>query len=327
MRHLRPFEKYNNLQLFESTRFTHLKEVLDTIEDMCLDIKDEGFETSFGIMPTGENVANFDTYLDDIQIKLASLGKRVMCVKFDVSKNLDKFKDERGLEMFIDNFMRVYNYILGEDLIVKGFWTKELVVVNRSDYGKTKYFFYENLDLVLNQIDWLRKEKLNNTISKIDRIKTKKDIYDFRLLEDVRIVFTGQPIEDLLESKESEIWSLREDLYEKLLPLKDSGYDVNIYSHHDSKDNLNQIGVYIKSDDFGGKINIDSEFISCLQDAVSYMNNNDYHYSAKYHTYRSLPQKFYIYTDSRQLRAGGSKMDQNWPNCFKITIDFYHEVS
>ena len=61
MRHLRPFENYNNLQLFESTRFTHLKEVLDTIEDMCLDIKDEGFETSFGIMPNGENVANFDT--------------------------------------------------------------------------------------------------------------------------------------------------------------------------------------------------------------------------------------------------------------------------
>jgi hypothetical protein len=132
----------------------------------------------------------------------------------------------------------------------------------------------------------------------------------------------------LNENKDNDIWEVREDLYEKLLPLKDIGYDVNVYSHYDSKDNLNQIGCYIKpdADIFGGKLYINDELISCLQDAVSFMNYSGYYYLAKYHTYHSLPQKFYIYTDERQLRSGGSKMDLNWPNCFKITIHFYHEV-
>jgi hypothetical protein len=316
MKYLKPFDNLN-----ESTKFTHMKEVLDTIEDMCLDIKDEGFETLFGIMPTGDNVANFDTYYDDIQIKLASLGKRIMYVKFDISKNLDKFKDENVLEIFIDTFMRVYNYLLSEDLIVKGFWTNETTLKNQnSPLTRSNFFHFDKINNLINHIDWVRTEKLKNKTEQL--FKSHRPEYYFRLLNDVRIVFTGQPIEDLLENKkiESEISELRKDLEQILLPLKDSGYDVNIYSNYDSKDKINEIGCYIRTDT---KIDINDEFISCLQEAVSFMNSNDYFSISKYHTYHSLPQKFYIYTDSRQLRAGGSKMDQNWPNCFKITIDFY----
>ena len=36
----------------ESNRFLHFKEVLDTIEDLSLDFKDDGGETIFGNMPS-----------------------------------------------------------------------------------------------------------------------------------------------------------------------------------------------------------------------------------------------------------------------------------
>ena len=69
----------------ESNRFLNFKEVLDTIEDLSLDFTDEGGEVIFGNMPTADiHYANFDENLDDISIKMASIGKKSIYVKFDI---------------------------------------------------------------------------------------------------------------------------------------------------------------------------------------------------------------------------------------------------
>jgi len=183
----------------ESNRFLHFKEVLDTIDDMCLELKDEGFNIVFGIMPhgtTNPDFACFDENLDDISTKMCSLGKKVMYVKFDIVDNYRSFRnDENILELFINTITSVYNYLISEDLIVKGLWTKESVVRNRSDYGKNEFFYNQNLNDLVNSIDWLREERLTNIVRTIDNVKLKKrDNISFSYLLDVRISFTGQPL-------------------------------------------------------------------------------------------------------------------------------------
>lgn len=190
----------------ESNRFLHMKEVLDTIEDMCLDLKDDGFDIIFGIMPHGlvnNGFANFDENLDDIQIKKASLGKSVIYIKFDISKNLIKFgTDERILENFIETIISVYKYLQSEDLLINSLWTKEMVVKkNRSDHGRSEFFLHGvYLNSLVNHIDWSRSEKLSNIVGKVDNIKVQKNDYSFRQLLDVRIAFSGQPL--IEESKD-----------------------------------------------------------------------------------------------------------------------------
>ena len=143
----------------ESNRFLHFKEVLDTIEDLSLDFTDDGGETIFGNMPSVDIMyANFDENLDDIFIKMASLGKKSVYVKFDIQnikKSLVKFNQlsEESLELLIDTINSVYNYLLGEGMVVKNFWTKELVARKRSDYGKNEFFSYKTIDELINSID------------------------------------------------------------------------------------------------------------------------------------------------------------------------------
>jgi uncharacterized protein (UPF0335 family) len=342
MIYLKLFEEYehnsntspNGWWRDNSNRFTHLKEVLDTIDDMCLDIKDEGFDTSFGIIVTARGIpfplpttlsnlsyANFDEYLDDIQIKLTSLGKRVMYIKFDVIKNLDKFKDEKSLIIFIDNIVRVYNYLISEGLKVEGLWSKELVVTNRSDYGVAKFFQHDNIEALINHIDWVKKEKLNNIVGRIDKINIKRDIYSFRQLEDVRIAFTGEQIENNLFEKreEDESDEIEENINDILLTIKDLGYDVKVDKKISKINTTNTYDVSIDSD----KIKIDDEFIKCLKELVLYMKIYEYNYSASYYS-GPLPEKFYIYTDERGLRTRGFKMDENWSRIRKIKI-FFHK--
>ncbi len=77
-------KSYNEL-INESTRFKHFSNVLDTVEDLVIDFKDEGGEVVFGVMPTGDyNYHNFDEALDDVSIKMAAIGKKSVYVKLDV---------------------------------------------------------------------------------------------------------------------------------------------------------------------------------------------------------------------------------------------------
>ena len=217
----------------ESNRFLHFKEVLDTIEDLSLDFKDDGGETIFGNMPSVDIMyANFDENLDDIFIKMASLGKKSVYVKFDIQnikKSLVKFNQlsEESLELLIDTINSVYNYLLGEGMVVKNFWTKELVARKRSDYGKNEFFSYKTIDELINSIDFVRTEKLDQMVSSTG-IKMKKDDIIFRSLLDVRIVFSGQSI--LEESKDFIVDGLQanESDYEDLKEIIDDFNQNNI---------------------------------------------------------------------------------------------------
>ncbi len=205
MKYLKSFNSLN-----ESNRFIHIKEVIDTIEDMCLDIKDEGFKIVFGTMPTALNnasFANFDENLDDLSIKMSSLGHRVIYVKFDINNNKDFRSDEKVLELFINTITSVYNYLVSEDLLIKGLWTKEIVVRNRNDHGKNEFFYHQSIDELINTIDWLREERLSGMVSTIDNIKMKKrDNIDFRYLVDARISFMGRPLlDESIQISESDV--------------------------------------------------------------------------------------------------------------------------
>jgi len=209
----------------ESTKFLNLKDVLETINDMCLDIKDDDFDVNFGVMST--DYANFyDTKLDDLIIRKTSWGKQVIYIKFDISKNREKFKNEEHLENFINTIVSVYKYILNEDLVIKGIFTNENVIKNKANtwQRKLELFSHENIDYLINHIDWSRKEKLNNIVSKVDNLKIK-DEENFRSIFDVRILFTGQPL--IEESKDFRMdidMKATEDDYES---IKDIIYNFN----------------------------------------------------------------------------------------------------
>lgn len=220
----------------ESNRFLHFKEVLDTIEDLSLDFTDDGGETIFGNMPSVDIMyANFDENLDDIFIKMASLGKKSVYVKFDI-QNIKKSSggrlSEESLELLIDTINSVYNYLLGEGMVVQNFWTKELVARKRSDYGKNEFFSYKTIDELINSIDFVRTEKLDQMVSSTG-IKMKKDDIIFRSLLDVRIVFSGQPILEEAKDFRVELQATEYD-YESLKEIIDDFNQNNIEG--DNKD-------------------------------------------------------------------------------------------
>lgn len=220
----------------ESNRFLHFKEVLDTIEDLSLDFTDDGGETIFGHMPSVDIMyANFDENLDDIFIKMSSLGKKSVYVKFDI-QNIKKSSDgrlsEESLELLIDTINSVYNYLLGEGMVVKNFWTKELVARKRSDYGKNEFFSYKTIDELINSIDFVRTEKLDQMVSSTG-IKMKKDDIIFRSLLDVRIVFSGHPILEEAKYFRVELQATEYD-YESLKEIIDDFNQNNIEG--DNKD-------------------------------------------------------------------------------------------
>ena len=199
MKYLKSFSALN-----ESNRFLNLKEVLNYIEDLSLDFTDDGGEVIFGNMPTADiHYANFDENLDDISIKMASIGKKSIYVKFDIqnikkSSGIGKLSEE-SLKILIDTITSVHNYLVGEDMVIRNFWTKEIVARRRTDYGKNEFFSYKTIDELINSIDYVRSEKLNQMVSSAG-IRMKADDISFRSLLDVRIVFTGQPL--LEESKD-----------------------------------------------------------------------------------------------------------------------------
>ena len=204
MKYLKSFSALN-----ESNRFSDFKEVLDTIEDLSLDFTDEGGQVVFGIMPSADiHYANFDENLNDIDIKMASMGKLSVYVKFDIEsikKSSYGSLDEKTLELLIDTIISVHNYLMGEDIVVGKFWTKEIVARRSSDYGKNEFFSYNTIDELLNTVDFVRAEKLSQMVGQAG-IKMKRDDISFRSLLDVRIVFTGQPLlEESIQISESDV--------------------------------------------------------------------------------------------------------------------------
>ena len=176
----------------ESNRYLNLKEVLNYVEDLSSDFTDEGFETLFGIMPGAihhPEIANFDENLDDIQIKMASMGKSVIYFKLD-SKNI---KDESfggklnndELDLLITTITSIYKYLIHEGLIISGLWLNHFNYYQkiRSETNRFKHF-----------------TSLDELVKSVRNYNSNSSTY----VTDVRIAFTGQPY------KEFDGWKLEE---------------------------------------------------------------------------------------------------------------------
>ena len=179
MKYLKSFSSLN-----EENRFLNLKEVLNYIEDLSSVFRVEGFETLFGIMPGAihhPEIANFDENLDDIQIKMASMGKSVIYFKLD-SKNIKdqsfggKLNNDE-LDLLISTITSIYNYLIHEDLIISGLWSKH-------------FNYYQKIRSKTNQFNHFT--SLDELVKSVRNYNSNSSTY----VNDVRIAFTGQPYKD-----------------------------------------------------------------------------------------------------------------------------------
>jgi len=187
MKYLKSFSS-----LKESNRYLNLKEVLNYVEDLSSVFRIEGFETLFGIMPGAihhPEMANFDENLDDIQIKMASMGKSVIYFKLDLKNIKDqsfggKLNNDE-LDLLISTITSIYKYLIHEDLIISGLWSKN-------------FNYYQKRRSELNQFKHFT--SLDELVKSIRNYNSNSSTY----VEDVRIAFTGQPY------KEFDGWKLEE---------------------------------------------------------------------------------------------------------------------
>ena len=240
---------------FESSRFSHLQEVITEIKELSLFLKDEGFEISFGIMPSGlsmPNYANFDdqgsgTNLGDIQLKMISLGKMVSFYKMDLSSPLqsgdpyeigftqtgtkpllvyrDNCLNDEQKEMVCDVVLSVVDLFRREGIVVVGFWYKSSEEQRHLDrFFRTNFSF---VDL----------EKL------LDAIK-------IGIAQDIRIAFTGQKLLKESSASELEVSDLL-NIEEIVRDYNDELEDVVIsMAYLDDDKNLANILIYEAGDSY-----------------------------------------------------------------------------
>jgi len=235
---------------FESSRFSHLQEVITEIKELSLFLKDEGFEISFGIMPTGlsmPNYANFDdqgsgTNLGDIQLKMISLGKMVSFYKMDLSNPLppgepyeilfttgtnyrDNCLNDEQKEMVCDVVLSVVDLFRREGIVVVGFWYK-----SSEEQRHLNRFFRTNFSFV-------DLEKL------LDAIK-------IGIALDIRIAFTGQKLLKESSGPELEMSELL-NIEEIVRDYNDELEDVVIsMAYLDDDKNLANILIYEAGDSY-----------------------------------------------------------------------------
>jgi hypothetical protein len=235
---------------FESSRFSHLQGVITEIKELSLFLKDEGFEISFGIMPTGlsmPNYANFDdqgsgTNLGDIQLKMISTGKMVSFYKIDLSSPLQpgepyeilfttgtKYRDnclnDEQKEMVCDVVLSVVDLFRREGIVIVGFWYKSSEEQRHLDrFFRTNFSF---VDL----------EKL------LDAIK-------IGIALDIRIAFTGQKLLKESSGPELEMSDLL-NIEEIVRDYNDELEDVVIsMAYLDDDKNLANILIYEAGDSY-----------------------------------------------------------------------------
>ena len=164
----------------ESNRFLNFKEVLNYVEDLSSDFTDEGFETLFGIMPGAihhPDYANFDENLDDIQIKMASMGKSVIYFKLDLKNikdqsfggKLNNDKVNKILSMCKDTFIRFGSY--GEPSLMPIYLVDSMSKVSKGWTGYTHQYAK----------DWAKEYK-NYFMASIESATEKTEWRAFRVL-------------------------------------------------------------------------------------------------------------------------------------------------
>ena len=227
---------------FESSRFFHLVEVIDEIKALSLFLKDEGFELSFGIMPTAvsiPNYANFDdqgpnTNLGDIQLKMISLGKMVAFYKVDFSSILSdgvikqygyNHLDDEQKVMVCDVVLSIVDLFTREDIVAVGFWYKWTEF--RPSGIPVRNFSFVNLEKLLEAI---------------------KD----GTAQDIRIAFTGQKIlKEELDYNPKLDNSEVESIEEIVRDYNDELEDVVIsMAYLDDDKNLANILIYEDGDNY-----------------------------------------------------------------------------
>ena len=241
MKYLKSFSSLN-----ESNRFLNLKEVLNYIKELSSNFTDEGFETLFGIMPGAihhPEIANFDENLDDIQIKMASMGKSVIYFKLDLKNIKDqsfhgKLNNDE-LDLLITTITSIYKYLIHEDLIISGLWSKN-------------FNYYQKRRSELNQFKHFT--SLDELVKSVRNYNSNPNTY----VEDVRIAFTGQPYKEfdgwkLEESKDFRVDRLQatESDYEDIKEIIDDFNQSNFEG--DDKDfevviHSKLFGRYVKAD-------------------------------------------------------------------------------
>ena len=235
---------------FESSRFSHLQEVITEIKELSLFLNDEGFKISFGIMPNALSIpqyANFDdqgsgTNLGDIQLKMISLGKMVSFYKMDLSSPLQtdepyeiifltgtKYRDnclnDEQKEMVCDVVLSVVDLFRREGIVVVGFWYKSSEEQRHLDrFFRTNFSF---VDL----------EKLLHAIK-------------IGIALDIRIAFTGQKLLKESSGLELEIGDLL-NIEEIVRDYNDELEDVVIsMAYTDDDKNLANILIYEAGDSY-----------------------------------------------------------------------------
>jgi hypothetical protein len=224
--------------------------VITEIKELSLFLKDEGFEISFGIMPSGismPNYANFDdqgsgTNLGDIQLKMISLGKMVSFYKMDLSNPLtpgepyeilfttgtnyrDNCLNDEQKEMVCDVVLSVVDLFRREGIVIVGFWYKSSEEQRHLDrFFRTNFSF---VDL----------EKL------LDAIK-------IGIALDIRIAFTGQKLLKESSGPELEMSELL-NIEEIVRDYNDELEDVVIsMAYLDDDKNLANILIYESGDSY-----------------------------------------------------------------------------
>ncbi len=186
MKYLKSFRALN-----ESNRFLHMKEVLDTLEELSFDFTDDGFETSFGIMSSqtlhNPDFGSFDENLDDIQIKMSSIGRSIIYFKLNLRNMKDqmsgKLNDEE-IQILTSTIKSIDEFLKSEEMVISGFWVKYIL-------KRTKYEF----------------KRFNNTEDLLRFIYECNDVNNLNnYVVDVRVSFMGQPLlDESIQISESDV--------------------------------------------------------------------------------------------------------------------------
>lgn len=186
MKYLKSFRALN-----ESNRFLHMREVLDTLEELSFDFTDDGFETSFGIMSSqtlhDPNFGSFDENLDDIQIKMSSIGRSIIYFKLNLRNMKDQFSgklNDEEIQVLTSTIKSIDEFLKSEEMVISGFWAKYIL-------KRTKYEF----------------KRFNNKEDLLRFIYECNDVNNLNnYVVDVRFSFMGQPLlDESIQISESDV--------------------------------------------------------------------------------------------------------------------------
>ena len=162
------------LQSFnESNKFLALKEDLLQIKDIC---KSEEFLDHFNLVighcGVNQNYSGMDTYMNDIFIKMATIGHQAIVVALDFHETELGKLPQQEFDIVKSTFVRILDYLQMCEYNILHVWFKKI-------------------DPRQSRIDWFDYD-LSECVSKFEAINFTGASY----VTEIRIVFTGIKLED-----------------------------------------------------------------------------------------------------------------------------------